>query len=312
MRSNEHVILFRNPSVDPEQRDTGEDPYESAITDRGLIAHTHPVLGQEFVNDVQLAEIVRRPEDWAAVIATSKRAGEAWVNAIRCRQAEEGEINWNQIPLYTPGSATTNAFSAPDLSSRYFPTIVRESEDTGCAENLGPFIVFDTHRRRRRLANPAAELSPFLVLTGDKNSPELTDFLQRNKLDYRELEVYRTCPRQDISPRLITLLRGISASHYPEPTEEPIIVWFACFSPSSAEAVLRAQVAFTSTQGSTSRFWFEDTVIDLGSQYKVDMRIRVAAIGKTTRNYLCQQGFEAVVQAEKPNPECLARAIAEG
>lgn len=37
---------------------------------------------------------------------------------------------------------------------------------------------------------------------------------------------------------------------------------------------------------------------------------RVAAIGKTTRQYLQQRGFDRVVQAERPNAEYLAKAIA--
>lgn len=95
MRQHEHVILLRNASVEPQQdANVQADPYEFAITSRGLAAHTFPVLGQEYVNVPRLVEVLQRPEDWAAVIATSKRAGEAWVNAMRqCKQAEKDDIS---------------------------------------------------------------------------------------------------------------------------------------------------------------------------------------------------------------------------
>lgn len=79
----EHVIFFRNPSADsPDERDS----YESAMTSDRYIAHTQPVLQQEFVNESQLARVLAHPEDWAAVVATSKRAGEAWTHGVRSRK----------------------------------------------------------------------------------------------------------------------------------------------------------------------------------------------------------------------------------
>jgi uroporphyrinogen-III synthase len=351
MRRNEHVILFHNASIDPQQLGEGQaaDPYESAITARGLVAHTFPVLGQEFVNVPQLETVLQHPEDWTAVVATSKRAGEAWVHAIQRRQASRvrigtsslpwlffalstlcaeipASLDWSRTPLYTPGAATTNAFTTAEVSRHWFPTIVAGSEETGCAENLGPFIVADARHRQRRLEGPetseerpssSSSKSPFLVLTGDKNSSELTDHLQRNRMEYQELEVYRTCPRPDVHSRLADLLEGIAAASKSTSAGEQTIltVWFACFSPSSTEAVLQATPSLPSSQTTTDtashHSWIQDLARDLGNRYNVDIRLRMAAIGKTTKNYLVQLGFEGVVQAEKPNAECLARAIAE-
>ncbi|KAJ9106366.1 hypothetical protein QFC21_001512 [Naganishia friedmannii] len=336
MRRNEHVILFRNPvPVDIEQHANGRtaDPYESAITARGLVAHTFPVLEQEFVNVSQLEDMLRRPRDWAAVVATSKRAGEAWVHAARCRRAErEEEHDWSQTPLYTPGAATTSAFSAPDLSHCWFPTIVSGSEETGCAERLGPFIVSDTRHQQQQqqqqtesqACNAGSSSSttttrPFLILVGDKNSSELTDHLQRHQLAYKELQVYRTGPRTDIQRRLTDLLGDIAASHSSaEGAAQPVLtVWFAWFSPSSAQAVLYAAPApapaapASSTQTATAaaaagtrpHSWIQDLAVDLAARYHVQMRIRMAAIGKTTTSYLVRQMGEItrVVQAEAPN-----------
>lgn len=195
------------------------------------------------------------------------------------------------------------------------------SEETGCAEHLGPFIAFDTLRRERHQQNnieasgAAGSLTrqPFLVLTGDKNSSELTDHLQRHHLDYVELEVYRTCPRTDIQPRLTHLLRDIAASRSSTEGKHTVItVWFACFSPSSAEAVLNAIPTPTIRSDlAASHSWIHDLTVELEARYHVDIQIRMAAIGKTTRNYLLKQGFEGVVQAEKPNADCLARAITD-
>jgi hypothetical protein len=81
----DHVIFFRNKSTEPGRSNdsTDRDPYESAVESLGYSAHTQPVLAQEFVNEDDLARIIGSPEEWTGVVATSKRAGEAWVNALR-------------------------------------------------------------------------------------------------------------------------------------------------------------------------------------------------------------------------------------
>lgn len=79
----EHVIFFRNPSTQHDE----QDPYESAMTSDRYTAYTQPVLQQEFVNEDRLADVLGDSDGWAAVVATSKRAGEAWANAIRSRKA---------------------------------------------------------------------------------------------------------------------------------------------------------------------------------------------------------------------------------
>jgi uroporphyrinogen-III synthase len=321
----EHVILFRNPSTESGDE---RDPYESAIPSDRYIAHTLPVLRQEFVNESQLVEALAHSEDWAAVVATSKRAGEAWTQAVRSRKATNTETSksclripprylwlitrralvWKQIPLYTPGSATTATFSAPDLPNSCFPTIVPGSEDTGCAEHLGPFIVSHLASQSADTGFPTTR-KPFLVLTGDKNSSELTDILQRHQVAYRELEVYRTSPRPDIAKRLGGLLEDIVVGKEGNP-DQVLTIWFVFFSPSSAEAVLRAN---TTPTAPGQRYWYDQIASYLEERHDVHLNIRMAAIGKTTGNYLRrEEGFEDVVQAGKPNAEGMARAIAQG
>lgn len=75
----ELVIFFRNPSTEHDER----DPYESAMTSDRYTSYTQPVLQQKFVNESQLAKVLKEPAEWTAVVATSKRAGEAWANAVR-------------------------------------------------------------------------------------------------------------------------------------------------------------------------------------------------------------------------------------
>lgn len=79
----DHVIFFRNKSTEPGRSDSNTDPYESAVESLGYTAHTQPVLAQEFVNAEDLEQIMASPQEWTGVVATSKRAGEAWVNALR-------------------------------------------------------------------------------------------------------------------------------------------------------------------------------------------------------------------------------------
>lgn len=216
-------------------------------------------------------------------------------------------LAWQQMPLYTPGAATTTTFSASDLPKSCFPSIVPGSEDTGCAENLGPFIVSHNDSGARPKSN-AATPNPFLVLTGDKNSSELTDHLQRHQVVYEELEVYRTSPRSDIAQRLAELLEAIVVGSN-RGVDQAITIWFAFFSPSSAEAVLHAETLTTTAE---QKYWYNQVASELEQHYRVRIRFRMAAIGKTTGNYLRRQGFGDVVQAVKPNAEGMAKAIAEG
>lgn len=216
-------------------------------------------------------------------------------------------LDWERIPLYTPGAGTTTTFSASDLPKSCFPSIVPGSEETGCAENLGPFIVshIDSQASRKDVATA---IKPFLVLTGDKNSSELTDHLQQHQVPYEELEVYRTSPRPDIADRLANLLEEIVVG-WDRSVGRAITIWFAFFSPSSAEAVLYADTLATPAE---QEYWYNQVTSDLEERYDVRIRFRMAVIGKTTGNYLRRQGFGDVVQAEKPNAEGMARAISEG
>lgn len=217
-------------------------------------------------------------------------------------------LDWGQVPLFTPGAGTTATFSSSDLPNSCFPTIVSESQETGCAEHLGPFIVSHITTEDSR-TDGAATLKPFLVLTGDKNSSELTDILQRNQVAYQELEVYRTRPLPDIAPRLTALLEDIVVGSARNP-EQAITIWFAFFSPSSAEAVLQARPS--SAETSQTSHWHNIIAEELEERYGKRIEFRMAAIGKTTGNYLRRQGFNDVVQAEKPNAEGMAKAIANG
>ncbi|KAJ9117200.1 hypothetical protein QFC20_000344 [Naganishia adeliensis] len=244
------------------------------MTSDRYTAYTQPVLQQEFVNEDRLADVLGDSDGWAAVVATSKRAGEAWANAIRSRKAAKSGTG---------------------------------SEDTGCAENLGPFIVSHNDSGARPKSN-AATSNPFLVLTGDKNSSELTDHLQRHQVVYEELEVYRTSPRSDIAQRLAELLEAIVVGSN-RGVDQAITIWFAFFSPSSAEAVLHAETLTTTAE---QKYWYNHVASELEQHYRVRIRFRMAAIGKTTGNYLRRQGFGDVVQAVKPNAEGMAKAIAEG
>ncbi|GHJ88505.1 hypothetical protein NliqN6_4907 [Naganishia liquefaciens] len=315
MPRRSHIVFFRNPVPDSSTANAEQEPYESAASSCGYTPHTQPVLAQEFVRQVDLVQMMAVPEAWMGVVATSKRAGEAWANALRHLTTSGQRIpKWNDVPLYTPGAATTAAFAAPpDLDATAFPTIVAESETTGCAELLGSFIVSDAQQGKAVALAPARG-KPLLVLTGDKNSPELADILRRGGIPFKEVQVYRTCPRHDIRPRLSGLIEDImvdaeETDRRPLTVTATVTVWLAFFSPSSADAVLSA-----GPSTSSSLPWYEQLVqtapIDPSSSPRIQFRI--AAIGKTTRLYLEQRGFERVVQAQRPNAEALARAIAAG
>jgi hypothetical protein len=94
-----------------------------------------------------------------------------------------------------------------------------------------------------------------------------------------------------------------------EESVQEITIWLAFFSPSSAEAVLFASPPSPSTDVSASD-WHQQLTQDAQTNHGKRVTFRMAAIGKTTRHYLQGRGFKGVVQAERPNAECLARAIA--
>lgn len=77
-----HVVLFKSP-----EEDSDIDPYASALSELNLRVSFIPVLRHARTNEDELRKIVRGGPHplarYGGVIATSSRAAEMWVRAIR-------------------------------------------------------------------------------------------------------------------------------------------------------------------------------------------------------------------------------------
>ena len=86
-----HVILFRNPHTEANQ----DNYLQTLSATKKFRPQCCPVLGQVFIDQEGLVEVIAEQSDkWSGLIATSKRAGEAWATACRIAQREPA-INAN-------------------------------------------------------------------------------------------------------------------------------------------------------------------------------------------------------------------------
>ncbi|KAG8215429.1 tetrapyrrole biosynthesis, uroporphyrinogen III synthase [Butyriboletus roseoflavus] len=132
-----HVLLLRVKDDEP-------DRYEVAFEAKGYLPLSVPVLETVLVHIDELREkIVRGPDaqGLSGVILTSKRAVEAWCEAIRSL-AETSQADWRTVPFYVVGGATATAASqiraAVPSMVHLAPAEnqVRGGADAGTAERL--------------------------------------------------------------------------------------------------------------------------------------------------------------------------------
>jgi uroporphyrinogen-III synthase len=284
-----HVVLFRNPAGD-----TKQDQYTLLLTaTKRFRPKSLSVLGQTFVNQHELAEVIRSESDkWSGLIATSKRAGEAWCAACKIvkQEGHGGDPDWSHVPLYTPGPATGASFVAPDLTSSFIPRRIDAAEETGSAIPLGNFIV---HHHRTLSQNPT---QPLLILEGDKNGPNLIETLG-DAVVYTQRETYATGPREDLALDLLHLCQTLAAdSSWNRPT------WLVFFAPSSAKAVLDCLELTEFASG-----------LPLAGAPRVEsmLRFRLASVGNTTAAYLSDRGLEVEAVAKQPTAEGVRDALQE-
>lgn len=287
-----NVVLFRNPTGDLKQ-----DPYvQILMATRRFRPKSLSVLGQTLTNQRELADMIAHEgRNWSGVVATSKRAGEAWRAACRLvsqegHNREAGDSNWSHVPLYTPGPATGASFSGSDLHVEFEPRRIEAAEETGSAIPLGEFII----RNHQALAvNP--EL-PLLILEGDKNGPNLTDTLG-DAVRYERLETYATGPREDLGPDVMHLCKTLAAD-----SSWNRAAWLVFFAPSSAKAVLDC-LELTEFASGLPR--------EGSPPIESMLRFRLAAVGNTTAAYLADRGFEVETVARQPTAEGMRVALLE-
>ncbi|KAF8127643.1 tetrapyrrole biosynthesis uroporphyrinogen III synthase [Boletus edulis] len=286
-----NVLLLRAPGED------GRDRYETVFEAKGYAPLSVPVLETVLVHvDTLRDKIVRGPDaqDLSGVILTSKRAVEAWCNAIQSipppMETVQGlSADWRTVPFYVVGDAT--AAAASRISTAYPCMVhlvpaenqVRGGAEAGTAERLAEFILEEGCEGRR-----------LLYLTGDKNRETLPGMLAAGGVALDTLEVYGTTGsstfRDDLQAALERTLVGESHMYvgnvnvsYGEQWG-----WVVYFAPSAAAFV---------------------TPILCDVFQRLDV-LKVATIGPTTASFLRDTlKMRVDVVALKPSPDALCRDV---
>lgn len=190
MSGSRKVLLFRSGDE--------SDPYEEALAEAGYTAVSVPVLEFEFVHSEELREALEHPRSYDGLIFTSPRAVEAVASAMSWLPTEN--IMWHSKPIFAAGPKT-----AAELRQIGFePT----GERSGSADMLLEHITACEFKR------------PLLFLCGNRRRDELPDALRQAAIDFEELCVYQSHPKE-----------SLDLTAYADPA------WVVFFSPSGVQAV---------------------------------------------------------------------------
>lgn len=179
------------------------------------------------------------------------------------------------MPFYAPGGAVASAFESHGLEPTWRPA---EGGTAVNAASLAPIILKAPPRHDG--------YGPYLVLTGDKTLPLLSEALLRDGRRLTRVQVYETASAACLPSTLscVEIREG----------------WAAFFSPSSAAC------AIPLLEGRVRLPW--DTSV-VARPRGSGPRLRLAAIGRTTEGYLREIGLRVEAVAETPDPAGLLDAI---
>ncbi|GAA5876900.1 hypothetical protein JCM1840_002698 [Sporobolomyces johnsonii] len=287
-----HLILLRTPSTEPDQ-----DPYALALSSSpDWTLHHLAILDTDFVNLPQLAQAIQhaqRGADYAGVIMTSARSADAWTLARALLPSDEPPTP-SSLPFFVVGLNTRTALlRSPSPPA---PTSIHGASSTGTGDLLARYIL-----EHRPLLPTNSPNKPLLYLTGDKNRDTLPKLLTQAGVDIRPLQVYETTKRAGFDEALEARLRTIS-----DQTDSDSRIWIALFSPSGAKAAL----------ASLRRLGLVPPPSPAGpadsSFPSFAPRVRLAAIGPTTHDYLVHElGVAVHAVARRPEAGELVRAVLE-
>lgn len=280
------VVLFRTP--------TPEDTYAPTFASSGYATTEIPALTDHLLPADLRPILARGGEEWEATIITSRRAAEAWVQASRDLPVipeSWGELTppsrltaepWSNVPVWSPGPAVRAVFDASGLPSSYVP---QQASTAVSAAALAPLILAAPPR------SGGGGYRPYLVLTGDKTLPLLTDSLRSAGRDVRRVRVYETSEDPGLGDTVRSLASGLGDAGERLGEGTDMMKWIALFSPSSAAFVLPHLEA-------------------AGYDLRQEDGVRVAAIGETTAGALRAAGVRVDAVAGTPDAEGLVEAIA--
>lgn len=180
-----------------------------------------PILAHKFVNQDRFvdrllygspAEGVGHGNAYRGMIVTSQRAVEAYVSAgVKAQEvlrnnnktSSSSPTQWNGVPFFAVGPATSSALRAVPLAPWLRPRLVMGGEATGTGETLARYVI--RHLSTPFILHPnshlhtAEQAPPLLYLVGDKNASTIPDILSQaspptGPIAFEELQVYETAP----------------------------------------------------------------------------------------------------------------------
>ncbi|GAA5875780.1 hypothetical protein JCM3774_006455 [Rhodotorula dairenensis] len=336
-----HVILVRAPKL-PLDR----DPYHLARlaldADSDLQLHHLAILETDFCNQDTLRSAVNAlhaehapataAARWDGVVMTSARSVEAFCAAQRDLETSSStehdrdrSLPTPAIPFFVVGHPTCTALQRAPCPPRQEQVL--GAEQCGTGERLAEYIVqyFSSTVAYDRTETPPSPLRRprLLYLTGDKNRDTIPRRLAKGGIDLDPLQVYSTRPSPSFPSDLDAVLAEVdasAASTSSDGTDADAQVWFALFSPSGASECLaemrRRALIPPFSNGTSSTSSVEPSVPSSSPETPAPdyahlaPRVRFAAIGPVTEQFLREQALPVHAVAHKPEPAALLDAVA--
>lgn len=335
-RQRRHLVLVRTP-----KHPLDHDPYHRARpAGDQLELHHLAILETQYCNQDQLRSAVEQVHaaavadsdslGWDGVVMTSARSVEAYCAAQRdLAHAADRPLPAPSIPFFVVGHPTCSALQrapCPPCQDQVFG-----AEESGTGERLAEYIVQHFRAAQRGAPTSSTRRPRLLYLTGDKNRDTIPRRLEAGQIDFDPLQVYSTSPSPSFATNLDAVLARVeAASEEDKDTDEQ--VWFALFSPSGAAECLTEMrkrrlipppspsptstpSRFRTTNGSPSLPSEGDSPSAAPSKpdySHLAARIRFAAIGPVTEQFLHDQALPVHAVADKPEPSALLEAVLRG
>lgn len=177
------VVLFKSGTTDD------NDPYLKALESHGYHGHCIPILDFHFINLDLYTKLLRKLDQYLAIVFTSPRAVQATRLALNATDTPLSLIQ--SVKCYTVGKAT--ALAAQKLG---FQT---SGESTGNAELLSQFIVEDSETAKNR---------EVLFPCGNLCRDVLCETLKAHRFSVTEMKVYETIVKDDISDEIYMITQS--------------------------------------------------------------------------------------------------------
>lgn len=177
------VVLFKSGTTDD------NDPYLKALESHGYHGHCIPILDFHFINLDLYTQLLRKLDQYLAIVFTSPRAVQATQLALNSTDTPLSLIQ--SVKCYTVGKAT--ALAAQKLG---FQT---SGETTGNAELLSQFIVEDSLQAMNR---------EVLFPSGNLCRDVLCETLKAHRFCVTEVKVYETIVKDDISDEIFMITQS--------------------------------------------------------------------------------------------------------